>query len=172
MSSSATQNAVRGWIAAVTGLLVIEENDPEPAAPRPGLTYAAIGWRSDVSTMSTPYEETTDTPFDPLVPAGNVGQYRALLRSRVLAVEVFGPGAADYVFAIELSLGGPAYCELLAAGDIAVHKGGQVSDEPVLRSTEREPDCSTTLTVGWTDSEIVSTNWAETIVPEIDGVTP
>ena len=173
MSSTDTMSKVQEWVNAVTDLLTIIENDPETAAPRPlNLpaidTYASIGWTTDSSPMSTPYEAMTDEEGD----ENEFKQYRSLLRSRQLGIEVFGPGAADYVAALELSLGGPAYMTLLGAEDIAIHKTGVMSDEPTILSTERLPDASTTFTVGWTDSEIESLAAVEAVVPEIDGVTP
>jgi hypothetical protein len=168
---SSPLDTIRQWFELVTGLVVIYEDDPEPAAPRPDeSTYITIGWTTDDSPMATPYEHTSDEDDG----ASGVKTYRSLVREAQLGVEIFGPGAMDFGRAIELSVGRPDVLDLFLADPLvpSVQKTGQITDQPVLRSTTREPDATLTFTVGWTDSEVIETTPVETFEIDTSGVTP
>ena len=145
----------RQWIEQVTSLKVIYADDPEPAAPRPNadptvLSYAAIDIQEDKSAYGTTFERTTNE-------GAHGKKYRSTVRAGLLAVEFYGPGAADYARSLTLMKGAQATRDLLATwGDVAMGAIGSMSDEPVLRSASREPDASMTIEIRWTDSTVTT----------------
>lgn len=148
---------MKSWVELVTGLTVIYDGDPEPSAPSPlvdsaTFTYAAINFTTDESPLSTAVEVLTDTPgtVDPT----KYDQIRSLVRRGELDVALYGPGAADYCRALELSIGRQDVFSLLdAAGDFAINLPTAVNDEPILRSATREPAASVQFTIEWIETE-------------------
>lgn len=163
---SAPLDLIKSWVELVTNLRVIYDGDPEPSAPSPNVedginTYAAINFLSDGSGYGTTYESTSDVAgtLDPL----KVNQYRSKVRIADLDIAVYGPGAADYCRALDLSLGRPDVITLLAEeGDFAIDKPAEVDEEPIIRSATREPDAAIQFVVQWVDSEIYETEAVET----------
>lgn len=145
--------ALRQWVETVTGLTVIYGDDPEPTAPRPNVdpavsTYAEIGLEPHSSTYSTPYSAIRG-PED----SKPTTRYTSQIRSGLLAVEIFGPGAEDYASALEMSRDHQSTIDLLkVSGDISLGAFGARDEDSVLRSTEREPDVSFTVEVQWSES--------------------
>lgn len=148
---------MRSWIVLVTNLDVILDDDPEPGAPRPNVktgttSYAAIGFDDDQTATSTPYEDMTDT-------AGTVDPTKfdmdfSEVTRGTLNVEFYGPGATDYARALRLSITRPDVIDLLnLAGDFAIIKASEVSNEPILRSATREPHASIQFDVEWVESD-------------------
>lgn len=166
---SAPKALIKSWVELVTSLKVIYDGDPEPAAPNPKMssavtTYAAIQFVSDASGYGTTYEKTTDEAG-----AGTtVKQYRSKTRRADLDVALYGPGAADYCRALDISLGRPDVIALLkAAGDFAIDTPAEVADEPIIRSATREPSASIQFTVQWVDSEIYETEAVEEVTAAV-----
>jgi hypothetical protein len=156
-------NVYRSWVAQVTGLQVVLEDEDDPTVPRPNVddtvqTYALIGWdRDDVD--ASPIEVTTNTDAG----AGLVEQHRTELRTGSLAVDIYGPGATDYVRALRFSITHAATLALLlAAGDYAIRKAGVVLPDPLMRSVTREPHASCVFEVAWTETVIVDVEHADT----------
>ncbi len=153
---------LREWVESVTSLQVIYADDPEPAAPRPTAdgvvqSYAAIGIDSDQSEYSTAHQVTEES-------GGVVTQKRSTLRAGTLAVEFYGADAADYARALDLSRCAQATSDLLKTwGEVSLGASSQVTDTPVLRSAEREPNASITIDITWVDTlSTVLTQYAET----------
>jgi hypothetical protein len=167
---SAPKALIKSWVELVTSLKVIYDGDPEPSAPSPNMatgvnTYAAINFISDGSGYGTTYEATTDD----VAPDNKVNQYRSKTRVADLDVALYGPGADDYCRALDLSLGRPDVIALLvAAGDFAIDKPAEVSDEPIIRSATREPSASIQFAVQWVDSEIYETEAVEEVSVTVD----
>lgn len=162
---SAPRALIKSWVELVTSLKVIYDGDPEPTAPSPNMesgvdTYAAILFVDDESGYGTTYELTSDTAA-----AGDkYVQHRSKVRRGQLDVAVYGPGAADYCRALDLSLGRVDVMTLLdAAGDYAIDAPQPVSDEPIIRSATREPSASIQFTVQWIDSETYDTEAVATV---------
>jgi hypothetical protein len=161
---SAPKALIKDWVELVTSLKVIYDGDPEPSAPSPNVedgvnTYAAINFLSDGSGFGTTYEATTDEDAG----GDKFKQYRSKARIADLDIAVYGPGAADYCRALDLSLGRPDVINLLVdAGDFAIDKPTEVDEEPIIRSATREPDAAVQFVVQWVDSEIYETEAVET----------
>jgi hypothetical protein len=145
---------MKAWIELVTGLDCIYRGDPEPSAPRPNVdasttTYADLDFLSESSPLSTLVEEHTDV-------AGSGDTYvleRSDIRRGIMEVAVYGPGAADYVRSLELSVGSPSTINLLnAAGDFAINIPTDIEDNQSLRSATREPDASIQFSVEWIET--------------------
>ncbi len=157
----------REWIELVTPLKVIYADDVSPTAPRPNVAldtevYAALKILSDESDMSTANERTTDTPgtVDPT----KFDQHRGKTREGLLGVEIYGPGAADYARALELSAGRADVLALLqAAGDFVIVRQGPALTEPLLLGATREPGARITFVIGWVDSEVYEIDGVDTI---------
>ncbi len=161
---------IKSWVELITSLKVIYDGDPEPSAPRPNVesgvfTYAAINFIDDESGYATTYEHTSDT----VAPDNKVVMYRSKTRRGDLDVAIYGPGAADYCRALDLSLGRPDVLALLiAAGDYAIDAPQPVTDEPIIRSATREPSASIQFAVQWVDSETYATEAVEEVTTTVD----
>jgi hypothetical protein len=148
---------MRSWVVLVTNLDTIIEDDDEPTAPRPNvetgvLTYATIGFDDDDTATQTPYEVLTDTvgTVDP----DKFNQIRSETTRGTLNVEFFGPGSVDYARTLRRSITRQDVLDLLnAAGDYAILKASEVTNDPILRSATREPHASIQFSVEWTESE-------------------
>ena len=169
---SAPKALIKSWVELVTSLKVIYDGDKEPSAPKANMeggvsTFAAINFISDGSGYGTTYEETSNTAgsSDPT----KVNQYRSKTRVADLDIALYGPGADDYCRALDLSLGRPDVIALLvAAGDFAIDKPAEVSDEPIIRSATREPSASIQFAVQWVDSEVYETEAVEEVSVTVD----
>jgi hypothetical protein len=167
---SAPKALIKSWIELVIpGMTVIYDGDDEPSAPSPNMkddTYAAINFISDGSGYGTTYEETSTDPgsVDPL----KSKQYRSKTRVGDLDVAFYGPGADDYCRALDLSLGRPDVILLLdTAGDYAIDKPAEVSDEPIIRAATREPSASIQFAIQWVDSEIYEHEAVALVTPTV-----
>ncbi len=162
---------IREWLKLVlswTDEQVIQDEDPEAAAPRPSVTnYVTVSIDSDDSPMSSPYIVTSDEDAG----GGQVWQYHSLQRSGQLSMAFFGDGSADYARAIELSMAQERVLAVLG-DDINVVMAGGVADQPILRSTEREPAATLGFQIDWVDSTRVAVDPAEGIEVEVTGSEP
>jgi hypothetical protein len=170
MSKRDVLDVFRGWVELVTGLKVIYANDPEPTAPRPNVdastfAYAAIDISSEGSDWSTVYSETTDTP----APDNKFEQHRSMPRQGTLEIELFGPGAMDYLHALEMSTGrDDALLYFDSLGDYAIKRPTDISDQPVLRSATREPGAEMAFVVEWIETETFGIEAVEEIVSTVE----
>lgn len=157
---------IRDWLKLVLSwpdAQVVMSEDEETAAARTEGPYVTVDLVADDSPMSTPYVRTTNEDAG----GGAVWQYHSLQRVGQLSLEFFRPGAADFAMAIELSMGRDDVNEVLG-DDTNVAMAGGVADQPVLRSTEREPAASLGFVVEWVDSTRVAVDPANGIEVELD----
>jgi hypothetical protein len=154
---SAPEALMRSWVVLVTNLTTIIEDDDEPTAPRPDVdasttTYATIGFDDDDTATQTPYEVLTDDAGS--VDPTKFDQIRSETTRGTLNVEFFGPGSVDYARTLRRSITRQDVLDLLnAAGDYAILKASEVTNDPILRSATREPHASIQFSVEWIESE-------------------
>lgn len=158
----------KDWVAAITSLQVVREDEDDPSVPRPNVdtsvdTYAMIGWDSD-ETDGSPIEETTDEDAG----SNEVKVYTSDMVEAALAVDIYGPGATDYIRALRVAIyNSTTTALLLAAGDYVIRKAGPVLTEPILRDATREPHASCVFAVAWSETVETATPAAETTVLDV-----
>ncbi len=158
--------ALIAWIRQVTSLKVIRADDPESAAPRPNAdgstdAYASIKVDRSAPTSSTAYEELVEGD-----PAGTYDRHLSQVRDGTLLIELYGPGAEDYAFALDLSRDDPNMITLINSyGDISLGAVSDTADDPILRSAEREPNASLSVNVQWTHAKVLDD---QPVVEDID----
>jgi hypothetical protein len=164
----------REWIELVlpASVPVAYAGDPEPTAPRPNVddavtTYVTIEIEDDETGTSIPERRTTDTPgtVDPL----KVDQIASEAPTGTLNVEIYGPGSVDFARTLRMSITRPDVIDLLnAAGDFAIVRAGDVSDDPILRDATREPHASIQFDVQWVETDIYETEAVNAIETTVE----
>jgi len=155
----------RSWVEAITSLTVIYEDEGDPSVPRPNVdasadTYVMIGWDND-DAPGSPVDETTDEA----AADNKVVRYTTVMAEGSLAVDIYGPGAMDYVRALRMSIyGDTTTALLLAAGDYVIRRAGPILPDPIMRDATREPHASCVFDVAWSEDTEADVEAAETAV--------